>query len=75
MKLECINHVSKRLGTAFKDLKAKSGAQGKPIGGRGKLTYERIKLLTGHYGKEIKDSKGDFGGWGCIGQCGLVSTM
>ena len=63
----------KGMGTVLRDIKAKSGTQGKPIGGRGKLTDERIKLLTGYYGKEIKDNKGDLGGG--IGQCGLVSTM
>ncbi|KAL8606449.1 hypothetical protein ACOMHN_015538 [Nucella lapillus] len=62
MKLECINHVAKRLGTGLRDTKAKRGAQGKSIGGRGKLTDDRIKQLTGYYGKAIKDNKEDLEG-------------
>ena len=50
LKLECVNHVAKRLGTGLRDLKAKLGAQGQSIGGRGKLTDDRIKQLTGYCG-------------------------
>ena len=62
LKLECVNHVAKRLGTGLRDLKAKLGAQGQSIGGRGKLTDDRIKQLTGYYGRAIKDNVGDLDG-------------
>ena len=45
-KLECINHVTKRMGTALRSLVEKQKAQGEPFGGRGKLTDVRIKQLT-----------------------------
>nr|KAG5694518.1 hypothetical protein BaRGS_030393 [Batillaria attramentaria] len=58
-KIECVNHVTKRLGTALRTLVEKRKAQGQPIGGRGKLTAERIKKLTNYYGRAIKDNKGN----------------
>lgn len=62
IKVECINHVAKRLGTALRSLKQKRQAQELPIGGRGKLTEERIKMLTNYYGRAIKDNKGNLHG-------------
>lgn len=58
-QIECVNHVTKRLGTALRTLVEKQKAQGQPIGGKGKLTAERIKKLTNYYGRAIKDHKGD----------------
>lgn len=58
-KEECVNHVTKRMGTALRTLLEKSKAQGKPLGGRGKLTDERVKKLTNYYGRAIKDHAGN----------------
>ena len=44
---ECINHISKRLGTALQDLVAEAKAQMKPIWGRGKLTKEMMTIIMG----------------------------
>lgn len=58
-KLECVNHVTKRMGTALRNIVQTRKAQQAPIGGRGKLTDDRIKKLTSYYGKAIKDNRGD----------------
>ena len=58
-KLECVNHVTKRMGTALRNLVQNKKAQGQPIGGKGKLTDLRIKKLTNSYGKAIKGNRGD----------------
>ena len=57
--MECVNHVTKRMGTALRTLVEKRKAQKLSIGGRGKLTDDRIKLLTSYYGKAIKTNVGD----------------
>ena len=58
-KIDCVNHVTKRLGTALRNLVQTRKAQHAPIHGRGKLTEERIKKLTNYYGRAIKDNSGD----------------
>ena len=58
-KEECINHVTKRMGTALRNMVEKSKAEGEQLGGRGRLTEERIKKLTNYYGKAIKDNRND----------------
>ena len=55
-KEECVNHVTKRMGAALRTLLEKAKAQGKPLGGRGKLTEDVVKKLTNYYGKAIKDN-------------------
>ena len=37
-RMNCVNHVSKRMGTALRNLSAESKFQGSSISGRGKLT-------------------------------------
>ena len=54
-KIECVNHVTKRMGTALRTLAEKRKAQKLPTGGRGKLTDDHIKKLTNYYGRAIKD--------------------
>ncbi|XP_076447559.1 uncharacterized protein LOC143284609 [Babylonia areolata] len=58
-KIECVNHVTKRMGTALRNLVEKQKAIEQPIGGRGKLTEKRIKQLTNYYGRAIRDNPGD----------------
>ncbi|KAL8616728.1 hypothetical protein ACOMHN_017766 [Nucella lapillus] len=53
-KLECVNHVTKRMGTALRNLVQKRKAQSQTISGRGRLTDIRIKKLTNYYGSAIK---------------------
>ena len=59
VKEECINHVSKRMGTALRNLVAESKAQKKPIGGKGKLTKEMMTKIQNYYGRAIKDNPGE----------------
>ena len=46
IKLDCVGHVQKRMGKHLFNLKARTKeklADGKPIGGRGRLTDTKIK--------------------------------
>ena len=45
-KEECINHVSKRMGTALKNLKDQCTARGEQIGGKGNLTNDLYILRS-----------------------------
>lgn len=57
-KEECINHVSKRLGTRLRKLKEQSkGGKGKSLGGKGKLTDKVIEQLPYYYGQAIRRNK------------------
>ena len=58
-KIECVNHVTKRLETALRNLVEKKKAQKEPVGDHGKLTQLWIKKLTNYYGRAIKDHSGD----------------
>ncbi|KAK3878987.1 hypothetical protein Pcinc_016431 [Petrolisthes cinctipes] len=65
VKEECLNHVSKRLGTRLRTLKAKStlvpGGKGRKrslLGGRGKLTDAVIEKLPFYYGQAVKRNVG-----------------
>ena len=48
-KEECVGHVQKRLGTALRklkaDMKGKKLADGKPLGGQGRLSDATIDKL------------------------------
>ena len=57
-KEECVNHVSKRLGTALRKIcqhpaQRKDGR--KTLGGKGRLTEKVIKKLTYYFGKNVKE--------------------
>ena len=41
-KEECVNHVSKQMGTALNNLLSSSGAPGQSISGKGKLTRTKF---------------------------------
>ncbi|GFU60793.1 uncharacterized protein TNCV_3983631 [Trichonephila clavipes] len=60
-KEECINHVSKRLGTALRSTVKDCRAQGISLGGKahGSLKEATIKKLTTYYQKAILRNKGD----------------
>ena len=58
-KEECINHVSKRMGTALRKLIETSKARGESVSGRGKLTQEKVTKIQNYYGRAIKDNTSD----------------
>ena len=58
-KEECINHVSKRMGTALRTIVTASKAQKNSIAGKGKLTQTKMKRIQNYYGKAIKDHSHD----------------
>jgi hypothetical protein len=59
-KLECVGHVQKRMGSRLRTLKALHKAQkkklsdGKPIGGKNRLTDSAIQKLQLYYGLAIR---------------------
>ncbi|KAL8569951.1 hypothetical protein ACOMHN_056383 [Nucella lapillus] len=57
-KEECINHVSKRLGSALRNLVADCRKKGVTLGGRGhgQLTQNAIRKLTIYYNRAIRKS-------------------
>ena len=65
-KEECVGHVQKRLGTALrkykKDNKGKKLADGKTVGGKGRLTDKVINKMQNYYGKAIRGNKGNLNG-------------
>ncbi|CAN8002261.1 unnamed protein product [Ixodes hexagonus] len=62
-KEDCVNHVSKRMGTALRNLVQKQKGEGRPsLGGKGKLTGELITKLTMYYGWALKGHQGDIDG-------------
>ena len=54
-KEECINHVSKRMGTALRKLKGELKARGQSISGKGKLTDSLVKKIQNYYGRAIRE--------------------
>lgn len=60
-KEECVNHVSKRLGTALRNCVKEWRSRGVTLGGKshGSLKDETIKKLTRYYQNAILKNKGD----------------
>ncbi|KAH7970042.1 hypothetical protein HPB52_023931 [Rhipicephalus sanguineus] len=56
---DCINHVHKRMGAALRNLVDKKKAQGESLGGRGKLTQEKIKKIANYYGYALRSNIND----------------
>ena len=59
MKLDCVGHVQKRMGKHLMNLKAQTKGKledGKPIGGKGRLTEGKIKQLQKYYGLAIRQN-------------------
>ena len=56
-KFECVGHVQKRVGTHLRDLRKITGnsklADGKTLGGKGRLTLKEIDKLQLYYGLAI----------------------
>ena len=59
-KLECVGHVQKRLGGRLRKLKqqyrGKTLGDGKPLGGIGRLTDQKIDLLQNYFGMAIREN-------------------
>ena len=58
-KLDCVGHLQKRMGKRLMNLKATTKgklADGKPIGGQGRLSESRIKRLQKYYGLAIRQN-------------------
>ena len=58
-KEDCVNHVSKRMGAALRNLSSTLKAQKQSISGKGKLTQEKITKIQNYYGRAIKDNAGN----------------
>ena len=62
IKEECVGHVQKRVGKNLRDLKQRLGStklsDGKPIGGRGRLTDTLMDSLQNYFGRAVRDNRG-----------------
>lgn len=62
-KLECVNHVMKRMGARLRRLKQDNKKlklkDGKSLSGKNRLTDKVIDQLQSYYGKAIKENKHD----------------
>ncbi len=58
-KEECVNHVSKRMGKALRNLVDECKSQKQSISGRGKLTAIMMTKIQNYYGHAIKDHSWD----------------
>ncbi|XP_076468336.1 uncharacterized protein LOC143299096 [Babylonia areolata] len=60
-KIECVGHVQKRMGTRLRNLKkgmkGRALADGKSIGGKGRLTDAEINKIQNYYGNAIRGNK------------------
>lgn len=61
-KKDCINHVHKRMGAALRTLVEKKKAQGGSLGGKGRLTQQKIKKITSYYGYALRSHRNDVPG-------------
>ena len=65
-KEECVGHVQKRMGSSLKtfktDHKGKRLADGKPVGGKGRLTESVTNSMQNYYGLAIRNNKGNLQG-------------
>jgi len=65
-KEECVGHVQKRMGAALmeykKSRKGKKLADGKNLGGQGRLTEESIKKIQNYYSFAIRQNSGNMEG-------------
>lgn len=66
VKEECVGHVQKRMGTALrkykKDMKGRKLADGKGVGGKGRLTDKLIDRIQNYYGNSIRENSGHLQG-------------
>lgn len=58
-KKDCINHVCKRMHTSLRSVREKKKAQGETLGGRGKLTDQKIRKIASYYGYALRSHAHD----------------
>ena len=58
-KADCINHASKRMETALRELVAQNKSKESSISGKGKLTQDKIAKIQNYYDKAIKGCSSD----------------
>lgn len=58
-KKDCINHVCKRMHTSLRSVREKKKAQGETLGGRGKLTDQKIRKIASYYGYALRSHPHD----------------
>ncbi|KAH9381036.1 hypothetical protein HPB48_008250 [Haemaphysalis longicornis] len=58
-KKDCINHVCKRMHTALRNVREQKKAQGVTLGGRGKLTDQKIRRISSYYGYALRSHAHD----------------
>ena len=62
-KEECVGHIQKRMGAALRKFVADNKGQklmdGKPVGGKGRLTKEKINKMQNYYGMAICNNPED----------------
>ncbi|KAM7311432.1 hypothetical protein ISCGN_008339 [Ixodes scapularis] len=61
-KKDCINHVHKRMGALLRNLLEKKKAQGEALGGKGRLTQDRIKKIQNYYSYALRSNSNDVPG-------------
>ncbi len=65
-KEECVGHVQKRMGTSLREYKKRMRgrklADGKTVGGAGRLTDKTIDSIQNYYGTAIRRNKGNLEG-------------
>ena len=59
VKLECVGHVQKRLGTRLRNLVKAHKGTNQPLAGRGKLTEKVINSMQNFYGLAIRSNTGN----------------
>lgn len=60
IKLECVGHVQKRLGTRLRNMVKSHKGTKNPISGRGKLTENVINSMQNYYGLAIRSNSDNF---------------
>ncbi len=58
IKLECVGHVQKRLGSRLRELRKSHKGTQTPLTGRGKLTDRVINTLQNYFGMAIRSNQG-----------------
>ncbi|XP_065051289.1 uncharacterized protein LOC135680963 [Rhopilema esculentum] len=63
LKEECVGHVQKRIGTSLREYKRRMKKEmlpdGKPVGGKGRLTKAAIDSIQNYYGLAIRRNSGN----------------
>ena len=58
LKLECVGHIQKRLGTRLRELRKSYRHTVTPLTGKGKLTDKVVNTLQNYFGMAIRQNKG-----------------